>query len=86
MNIILIGVNLDMKEKAIELLKEGYICDRCLGRSFGQLLSGLTNEERGRIIKNYMAMLIDSGEKINVDSSNFFGIQFHLNKVDTKKT
>jgi len=74
-----------MKEKAIELMKKDYICDRCLGRNFAQLLSGLTNQERGKIIRNYIAMLMDSREKIDVDKSNFFGINFHLNKIKVKK-
>ena len=74
-----------MKEKAIELMKKDYICNRCLGRNFAQLLSGITNEERGKIIRNYIAMLMDSGEKFEVDKSNFFGINFHLNKIKAKK-
>ena len=78
-------LNLNVKEKGIELLKEGYVCDKCLGRNFAQLLSGITDEERGRIIRNYIAMLIDSGEKISVDNSNFFEIKFHLKKIKTKK-
>jgi len=76
---------LDVKEKAIEILKENYVCDRCLGRCFGQLLSGLTNEERGKILRRYVAMLIDSGEKIDVNSSNFYGITFHNKKTEIKK-
>jgi tRNA pseudouridine synthase 10 len=75
----------DLKEKTIEMMKEGFICDRCLGRGFSQLLSGLTNEERGRIIRNYVAMSIDSGEKIDFDDSNFYGMKFHLKKLKPKK-
>jgi len=74
-----------MKDKLAEILKEGYVCDHCLGRQFAQLLSGFGNEERGKILRYFVAMLIDSGEKINVDSSNFFGIKFHNKKVKTKK-
>jgi len=74
-----------VKEKVIEILKEDYVCDRCLGRCFGQLLSGLTNEERGKILRRYMAMLIDSGEKISVNDSNFYGINFHNKKIEVKK-
>jgi len=76
---------LNVKEKIIQILKEAYVCDRCLGREFGQLLSGLSNEERGKILRNYLAMLIDSGDKISVDNSNFYGIKFHLKKIKTKK-
>jgi len=77
--------NLDVKEKAIEILKENYVCDKCLGRCFGQLLSGLTNEERGKTLRQYLAMLIDSGENIDADKSNFYGLKFHNKKIETKK-
>ena len=75
---------LGVKEKAIEILKEGYVCDRCLGRNFAQLLSGLTNEKRGEIIRNYLAILIDSGEEFDINDSNFYGIKFHIKKIVTK--
>ena len=74
-----------MKDKIIEILKGNYVCDRCLGRSFGQLITGMSNEERGKILRYYVAMLIDSGEKIDVDNSNFYGINFHSTKIETKK-
>jgi tRNA pseudouridine synthase 10 len=74
-----------MKEKIIELLKEGYICNQCLGRSFAQLLSGMDNEERGKILRYFIAMSIDSEENIDVDNSNFFGINFHNKKIKTSK-
>jgi len=76
---------LDIKEKAIEVLKEGFVCDRCLGRNFAQLLSGMSNEERGKIIRNYLAMLVDSGEDFNINDSNFYGIKFHIKKFEPKK-
>ena len=74
-----------MKEKIVEILKQGYVCDQCLGRSFAQLLSGFSNEDRGITLRYFVAMLIDSGEKIAVDNSNFFGIKFHNKKVKIKK-
>ena len=76
---------MNVKEKMIEILKTNYVCDKCLGRSFGQLLTGMTNGERGKILRHYLAMLIDSGEKIDVDDSNFYGIKFHLKKIKPKK-
>lgn len=72
-------------EKAIEIFKENYICDCCAGRQFAELLSGLTNKERGKIIRYYIAFLIDSGEKIDVDISNFYGIKFRNVKMRPKK-
>jgi len=72
-------------ENSINLLRDGYICDYCLGRSCAGLLSGFSNEERGKIIRQFITFLIDSGEKINVDTSNFHGIKFRNIKIKTKK-
>lgn len=71
-------------EKAIEILKQP-VCNNCLGRAFGNLLSGFTNEQRGKIIRQYIAFLIDSGEKIDVDLSNFYGIKFRNAKIKSEK-
>ncbi|MBS3054891.1 MAG: tRNA pseudouridine(54/55) synthase Pus10 [Candidatus Aenigmarchaeota archaeon] len=72
-------------EKAVEVLKDDYICDSCLGRQFGQLLSGLTNEERGKMIRNTIAMMVDAGEKIEIDSKNLYGIKFRNSKIKPPK-
>ena len=80
-----IKMNMKVTEKAIMLMKDSFVCDSCLGRSFAELLSGLTNKERGKIIRHYIAFLIDSGEKIDVDTSNFYGIKFHNAKIKPKK-
>jgi tRNA pseudouridine synthase 10 len=72
-------------EKAAEILKDNFVCNNCFGRFFGQLLSGLTNEERGKIIRNSLAMMIDSGEKIEIDPKNLYGIKFRNVKIKTEK-
>jgi len=72
-------------EKAATLMKSQYVCDNCLGRAFAELLSGLTNKERGKIIRHYIAFLVDSGEKIDVDASNFYGIKFRNVKIKPKE-
>jgi tRNA pseudouridine synthase 10 len=72
-------------EKTIEALKAGYICDNCLGRTVGNLLSGMSNKERGKILRHYIAFLIDSGEKLDIDSSNLYGIKFRNAKLKPKK-
>jgi tRNA pseudouridine synthase 10 len=70
---------------AVEAMKDGFVCDACLGRSVAELLSGFSNAERGRILRTYIAMLLDSGEKLDVDASNFSGMKFRNAKVDSKK-
>jgi tRNA pseudouridine synthase 10 len=72
-------------EKAIEILKDQFVCNNCLGRIFAGLLSGYTNEQRGKIIRQFIAFLIDSGEKIEVDFSNFYRIKFRNLKIKPEK-
>jgi tRNA pseudouridine synthase 10 len=60
------------------------LCDHCLGRVYSQLLSGYTNDERGKSIRNFMAMMLDSGKldssKINLN--NFYGIKFNHASIE----
>ncbi|MHC1585173.1 MAG: tRNA pseudouridine(54/55) synthase Pus10 [Candidatus Syntropharchaeia archaeon] len=46
-----------MLEIAKKILKEGPICDSCLGRQFAKLSTGLTNEERGKAIRIVLSMI-----------------------------
>lgn len=58
------------------------LCDHCLGRQFGQVLYGYRNEEKGRIIRSFLAMLID-GKLIDyskINPNNFYGFKFRQNK------
>jgi tRNA pseudouridine synthase 10 len=43
-------------EMAKCILKEGPVCDSCLGRQFGKLSTGLTNAQRGFAIKAALSM------------------------------
>lgn len=43
-------------ETAKRILKEGPICDACMGRQFGKLSTGLTNAQRGNSIKLTLSM------------------------------
>ena len=47
---------MNLQEKAVELLTNYGLCDFCLGRQFSNLATGTTNEERGKSIKNFLAM------------------------------
>lgn len=73
-----------LDQRFVEALKEP-ICDNCLGRTVGNLLSGMTNEQRGKVIRNYIAMLLDSGEKLNVYMPNFGGMKFRNVKISDEK-
>lgn len=78
-------VKMKIEDVAIKVLKKWVLCDHCLGRLFGQILSGLSNEERGKIIRYFIAFLLDSGEKIEVNPSNFYGIKFRNIEFETKE-
>ncbi len=66
-------------EIAQKVLKTGYVCDHCLGRQFGQLLSGYTHKERGAAIRTALAMGAEIGEV--PFQENFKGIKFRILKV-----
>lgn len=59
---------MDVLERARNLLIAVPLCDRCLGRAFGTLGLGMSNAERGRAIKTLLVMnyhyLIERGEGI----------------------
>ncbi len=73
-----------LEERIVEVLKQS-ICDNCLGRTLGNLLSGLTNEQRGKIIRTYIAFVLDSGEKLTVYMPNFYGFKFRNLKIEIEK-
>jgi tRNA pseudouridine synthase 10 len=72
-------------EIATEVLRENFLCDHCLGRIFANLLTGYSNEERGKIIRNFIALLIDSWEKIEINTANLYGIKFRNAKIEAQK-
>jgi len=43
-------------DTARKILKEGTICDHCLGRQFAKLATGLSNDRRGKAIRLVLAM------------------------------
>ncbi|WGI16763.1 tRNA pseudouridine(54/55) synthase Pus10 [Methanonatronarchaeum sp. AMET-Sl] len=42
--------------KALDILIDKQLCNHCLGRQYGLLLSGLDNKTRGKILRNYLMM------------------------------
>jgi len=76
---------MEILKKAILIMKDRYICNNCLGRNFAELGSGLSNQQRGKIIRQFISLLIDSGEKIEIEESNLYGIRFRNVKIKPKK-
>jgi len=44
-------VSRETLEKTKEILRHGNVCDNCLGRQFAQISTGMTNRERGKIVR-----------------------------------
>ena len=64
-------INLNIINLTMEIFKEGYICDHCLGRQFSKILSGYTNKERGFSIRTFIKMsLYESKEIDTIDDVN----------------
>ncbi|MCS7122992.1 MAG: pseudouridylate synthase, partial [Candidatus Aenigmarchaeota archaeon] len=72
-------------ERIEEVLTNFTLCNFCLGRLYSDFLTGLSNEERGKALKLYLALKYDKEGKIKVKESNFFGINFRKIKVEIKK-
>ncbi|MBI4176814.1 MAG: tRNA pseudouridine(54/55) synthase Pus10 [Candidatus Aenigmarchaeota archaeon] len=72
-------------ERAETILKNGYICDHCLGRQFGQLTKGTTNDSRGKAIRDIFAFAEDAGEETPIDKSNLAGYVFRNSKMKKEK-
>jgi tRNA pseudouridine synthase 10 len=62
------------------------ICDHCLGRQYAQLLSGYSNDQRGKILRDSAAIAIDGGlvESSELEPSNFPNFNFRQNKDFSK--
>lgn len=76
---------MNLIEIAEKALSYGYICNHCLGRQFAQLLSGFSNEERGRIVRTAMAMQLEKSE-LKVDNANFEEFKFRTRKTANAET
>jgi tRNA pseudouridine synthase 10 len=75
---------MEILDIAKKILQKGYACDHCLGRQFAQLLSGFTNEERGRAIRLVLAMQHNI-QPLDVDTTNFHNFKFRNLKVKKQK-
>ncbi len=76
----------DVIEKAMKLLRNFVICDRCLGRQFAQLLTGTSNKKRGEALRFLLAMLVDAtGDFHGMKKENFSGFRFRNKKLKGEK-
>ena len=71
----------------ISKVLEKNLCDHCLGRLYSRLLTGMTNEERGKAVRKFMAMMIDAKviDNPKIDFNNFHGLKFRNNETEIKK-
>jgi tRNA pseudouridine synthase 10 len=73
-----------IRENAVRIMKRGYVCDHCLGRQFAKLLSGYSNDQRGKIIRTYLAMEYEI-KPFDIVISNLYGFDFRKRKTRTSK-
>ncbi|MCK4938073.1 MAG: tRNA pseudouridine(54/55) synthase Pus10 [Methanosarcinales archaeon] len=59
----------NIPETASTILKEGPICDHCMGRMFAKLSTGLSNDQRGAAVKLSLAMEADQTRVETSDDS-----------------
>ncbi|MHC1593355.1 MAG: tRNA pseudouridine(54/55) synthase Pus10, partial [Methermicoccaceae archaeon] len=71
-------------DDARTVLSEGYVCDHCLGRLFGILSTGLSNNERGKAVRTVLALEDDvrDGQLLNAHDECWIcnGLFKHLNE------
>ena len=70
-----------MLHNFIKILEKN-LCDQCLGRQFSQLFYGYRNKEKGKVIRTFIALMID-GKLIDysgINPNNFYGFKFRQNK------
>ena len=75
---------MQIEKKAKKILKKP-ICDHCLGRQFAQLLTGISNRARGRIIRNVMAMAYETKKDLDIDKSNLHDTKIRNETFEKKK-
>ena len=51
-------------EKALKLLARYPLCDYCLGRQFARLAQGMSNKQRGAVLKTVLAMEADASASL----------------------
>ena len=68
--------------KVIETLRLGYVCDRCLGRQFAQLLTSTSNEIRGSTLRRTIGILADAKrDTFGIPPENFRGLKLRWVKI-----
>ncbi len=70
---------------ATRALSEKVLCDHCLGRLFAHLLSGYTNDERGRAIRTVLAMMHDNNEPLDILPENLAGTGIRKREVPEER-
>jgi tRNA pseudouridine synthase 10 len=68
-------MNLDEEvlARAERIIREGYICDRCLGRQFSTVIEAKNNKQRGKIIKD---ALRERGVEVREDGTCWICLDF----------
>jgi tRNA pseudouridine synthase 10 len=78
-------ITMDILEKVQKVLQTHYICDHCLGRQFAQLLSGFSNDQRGKALRTTFAMQRDASG-VNVNPLNLVEFEFRQKGLELPKS
>lgn len=78
--------NKNIFNSVLEIFKENYICDHCLGRQYAKILTGYSNKERGFSIRTFIMMaLIESNEISNITNVNILKNINYSSKENSEK-
>ncbi|MFX0123726.1 MAG: tRNA pseudouridine(54/55) synthase Pus10 [Candidatus Hodarchaeota archaeon] len=76
-------------EKAMQLIKDVHCCNSCLGRQFGNLLSGLSNKKRGEALKILLLMEWENARRLSkvkhLNSSSLLSEDFIIGKMSIQR-
>ncbi len=75
--------------KAKRLIKDIHCCNSCLGRQFGNLLSGLSNKKRGEALKILLLMEWENSRRLSKkeppNSSSLLSEDFDIGKISIQR-
>lgn len=79
----------DILQKAENLVADLHFCNSCLGRQFGNLLSGLSNEKRGTALKILLLMNWEYRQRLSqfdrTPSSSLLSTDFPIGSVSVQR-
>ena len=73
----------DIISLSMGMLSKYSLCDSCLGRQFAELLTDMTNRERGKALRLVIAMMYESG-RFKIKKDNIASFHFRKRRISEK--